>query len=361
VTDAGRRFPLDWFLMPETLSQPSARRLRRAAPVALLLALALVLTACGSSSDGPTALTVDSTDVTTKTVDKELNAIAKNKVIASQAAVDGKIRPEIAASWLTTDVQIAVAKAAVKKAKGRTTGEDRAAALNWGNQHFGSQQAFDAFPDWFRAKVLLDYAFVPAYQRINSKPPTEQQLKDAYTSSISRNCQSGRYVFRILNPNEATVRAAAAQVGTGTDFSQVAQTVSTDAATKEQGGAIGCLDGQQLDATLTATANGTAVGTVSAPFSTAEGWQIVKVEDVATVLPYDKVKSEIEATLQYGAEGRAALDKAVAKAKVKVDQRYGRWLVTDGQGHVEPPKSKSKSSTTTSSAPGEPSTTTTKP
>jgi PPIC-type PPIASE domain len=346
--------------MSETLSEPSAPRRRRRAPAVLLLAAALVLAACGSSSDDAAGITVGSTEISTKEIDRELSAIAKNKVIASQAAVDGKIRPEIAESWLTTDVQIAVAKNAVQKAKGRTSGEDRAAALNWGNEHFGSQQAFDAFPDWFRTKVLLDYAFVPAYQRLHSKTPTEQQMRDAYTSSLSNNCKSGRYVFRILSPNEATVQAAAAQVAGGTDFSQVAKTVSTDAASKEQGGAIGCLDGQQLDATLTATANGTAVGSVSAPFNTAEGWQIVKVEDVATVLPYDKVKSEIKATLQYGEEGRAALNQAVAKSKVKLDRRFGRWVVTDGQGHVVAPKSKSSQpSTTTSSAPGEPSTTTT--
>ena len=345
--------------MPETLSQPSAPRRRRSATAVGLLTLAFALAACGSSSGDSAGITVGSTEIATNELNRELSAIAKNTIIASQAAVDGKIRPEVAESWLTTDVQIAVAKNAVQKAKEKPSGEDRAAALNWGNEHFGSEQAFNAFPDWFRAKVLVDYAFVPAYQRLHSKPPTEQQMQDAYTSSISRNCQSGRYVFRILNPNEATLRAAAAQVGSGTDFSQVAKTVSTDPASKEQGGAIGCIDGQQLDATLTATAKATPVGAVSAPFSTAEGWQIVKVEDVGKVLPYDQVKSEIKATLQYGADGRAALDKAVATAKVKLDPSFGRWVVTDGQGHLVAPKSKSsKSSTTTSSGPGEPSTTT---
>jgi parvulin-like peptidyl-prolyl isomerase len=347
--------------MSKTFSQPSAPRRGRRAPF-VVLAAALVLAACGSSSGDSAGITVGSTEISTKEIDRELNAIAKNKVIASQAAVDGKIRPEVAESWLTSDVQIAVAKNAVKKAKKKPSSEDRAAALNWGNEHFGSEQAFNAFPDWFQAKVLLDYAFVPAYQRLHSKVPTEQEMRDTYTSSLTRNCQSGRYVFRILSPDQATVQAAAAQVAAGTDFSQVAKTVSTDAASKEQGGAIGCLDTQQRDATLTATANATPLGSVSPPFSTSEGWQIVKVEDIGKVLPYDQVKSEIRDTLQYGDEGRAALNQAVAKAKVKLDPRFGRWVVTGGQGHVVAPKSKSSRSTTTTSAPGEPSTTTaTKP
>jgi hypothetical protein len=339
--------------MSETLSQPFARRWRRGAPVVVLLVLAFVLVACGSSDDPP-GVTVGSTDIPIKQINGELNAIAKNKIIASQAAVDGKIRPDVAASWLTTDVTIAVAKQAVQKAKGRPNGEDRAAALNWGNEHFGSEQAFNEFPDAMKAKVLLDYAFVPAFERMHSKPPTEQDLKDSYTTSLARNCASRRYVFRIVNPDEATVRAAATQIGGGADFSTVAKTASTDSS-KDQGGAIGCIDEQQLDATFTATANATATGTVSAPFSTADGWQIVKVEDVGTVLPFDKVKSDIEDTLQYGADGRAALAKAVARAKVKVDRRFGRWVVTDGVGRVEPPKS----ATTTSSTQAGPSTTTT--
>jgi parvulin-like peptidyl-prolyl isomerase len=359
VTDGGRRFPLDWSFMSNTFSPRSAPRWRRGAPAAALVVLALLLAACGSS-DGPAGITVGSEDVPIKTINEELNAIAKNKVIASQAAVDGKIRPDVAASWLTTDVQIQVAKQAVERANQRTSDEDRAEALNYANEHFGSEAAFTAFPDWFKARILQQYSFVPAYVRLHTKPPTEQQMRTAYDSSLGQNCASRRYVFRIVTADEATARAAAAEIGNGTDFSQVASRVSTDASSRQQGGALGCLDGQQqLDPTLRSTVDATAVGSVSAPFSTADGWQIVKVDDVGKVLAYDKVKSEIRATLQYGPAGRAALAKTMAKARVKVDPRFGRWVVKDGIGHVEEPK---PAATSTTSTPGEPSsTTTTKP
>jgi hypothetical protein len=342
--------------MSETFSQRLVPRWRRGAPAAALLVLAVALGACGSSSGDPAGLTVNSTEIPIKQLNTELEAIAHDKVIASEAAVDGKIRPEVAASWLTTDVTIAVAKQAVERAKGRPNGQDRAAAINWGNEHFGSEQAFNALPDPLKAKILLEYSYVPAYERMHSKPPTEEDLKASYVTSLGRSCKSRKYVFRIVNADEATVRAAAAQIGGGADFEQVARTASTDAS-KDQGGALGCIDEQSPDATFLPTANGTAVGTVSAPFRTADGWQIVKVEDVGKVLPYDKVKSEIRDTLKYGADGRAALAKAVARAKVKVDPRFGRWVVKDGIGQVEPPAS----ATTTTSGPGEPSTTTTKP
>ncbi len=347
--------------MPETLSQPSARRRWRCAvPAALLVALVTVLAACGS--DDPTALTVGPTEISTKTVNDELNTIAKNKILKSQATVKGKIRPEIAASWLTTDVEIAVAKQAVQKAKGDANDKDRAQALNWAHEHFGSDAAYNAFPDWFKVRILGQYAFIPAYVRMHSKTPTEQDMRNAYTSSLSTNCGSKRYVFRIVVPSEAQAQQVAAQVAAGTDFSQVAAQVSTDTSSKQQGGAMGCLDSaqQQVDPTFLAQANATPIGSVSAPFQGAEGWQVVKVQDVGTVLAYDKVKSEIKSTLQYGDEGRSALTKLMAGTKVKVDPQFGRWVVQQGVGQIQPPKS-AKSSTTTTAPAGASTTTTSKP
>jgi hypothetical protein len=337
--------------MSETLSQARARRCRRGAPAVVLLVLTVALAACGASDESP-GITVGSTEIPTKTINDELEAIATNQAIASQAAVDGRIRPEIAASWLTSDVQMAVAQQAVRKAGGRVTSEDRTAAREFAEGHFGSAAAFDAFPAAFKTRVLKDYAFVPAYVRAHTKAPTEQQTRAAYDSSLASNCASRRYVFRIVTADEATARAAAAEIATGADFAQVATRVSTDGTTKAQGGAMGCLDGQQVDPAVTATANTTALGTVSAPFSTAQGWQIVKVDDVGKVLAYDKVKPEVRRTLRYGEAGRTALGRAMARARVEVDPRFGRWVVKDGVGRVEPPRS----ATTTSSTPGEPST-----
>jgi hypothetical protein len=322
-----------------------------------MLVLTFALAAC-SSSDASPGVTVGSTDIPTKTINDELEAIATNKFIASQSAVKGRIRPEIAASWLTSDVQMAVAKQAVRKAGGRVTSEDRTAAREFADRHFGSAAAFDAFPAAFKTRVLKDYAFVTAYVRSHTKPPTEAEVRATYDSSIGRNCASHRYVFRIAAADEATARAAATEIANGADFAQVASRVSTDTTTKAQGGAVGCLDGQQVDPAVTATANATALGTVSAPFATAQGWQILKVEDVAKVLAYDTVKPEVRQTLRYGEAGRKALTRAMARARVEVDPRFGRWVVQDGAGRVEPPRS-ATSTTTGSGTPGGPSASTT--
>jgi parvulin-like peptidyl-prolyl isomerase len=340
--------------MPETFAPRRAHRWRLGLLAVLLLLATLVAAGCGSSDD-PSGLTVGSTGIATTTINDELEAIAKNEVIASQSAVGGRIRPEIAASWLTTDVQMAVAQQAVRKAGGRVTDQDRTRAREYADGHFGAPAAFAAFPDWFRRRVLAAYAFVPAYVRMHTEPPTEEQMRAAYDASIAGNCASKRFVSRIVTRDEAAARAAASEIAAGAAFADVARRVSTDTTTRSRGGAMGCLDGQQVDPAVQQVADATPLGTVSAPFAASPGWQILTVEDVGQVLAYDRVKPEIRRTLRYGEAGRTALRRAMAAARVEIDPRFGRWVVRDGEGRVEPPRS----AATTTSRPGEPSTTTT--
>ena len=344
--------------MPHTSPQPlapvpaitrSGGRRRAGALAAAVALVMLAVTAC-SSDDGEAAITVGSRSVPASTFEKQLDAIKKNKVLKDQVVQDGKLDAGAVSTWATNVVQSQVAVAAVKKAKGEVTSEDRAEALNRAREFFGSDAAFDAFPDWFKAGVLGVDAFVPAYIRMNTPRPTEAVLRQAYDESLTRNCASKRYVSRIVTTTEATASAAAAEVAGGADFGQVAGRVSTDQQSAQAGGALGCLDGQQVDATLAATAAATPLGQVSAPFSTPEGWQVVKVVDVATALPYDEVKSEIRTELQYGRPGQEALAKAVAGADVTIQPRFGRWVVREGRGMVverTPASSSSSSSSST--------------
>jgi parvulin-like peptidyl-prolyl isomerase len=352
--------------MPETLPQlsltpddrvraPRRRRVGRSSlALAALLVLAVVLAACGS--DAPAGVTVGSTSVSESTVQGQLDAIAKNTTIKAQAVKDGKLDPRVVGSWLTALVETDVAKQAVEKAGTKVTKADKAAAQDWANGYFGSSSAFAAFPKSFRTAALARYAFVPAFVRTHTKTPTETEVRAAYEGSIGRNCPSGHYVSHILVASEATANAVAAELAAGQDFAQVAAKESTDTQSAQRGGALGCIDQQQIDPTFAAAAAATPVGTVSAPVHTQFGWHIIKVQDVAQALPFDAVKSEIRTDLiEQGPAGRKALVKLMAAAKVTVAKRFGRWQVKDGQGSVQPP-----STTTTTKPRGSSTTTTTK-
>ena len=99
---------------------------------------------------------------------------------------------------------------------------------------------------------------------------------------------------------------------------------------------------------------------MSAPIKTQYGWHIIKVEDVEQALPYDSVKSEIRTDMiEQGPEGRKKLEKLMAKTKVTVASRYGRWVVKDGIGTVVPPKVTPSSTSSTTKASSSSTTTTT--
>jgi parvulin-like peptidyl-prolyl isomerase len=346
--------------MPETLSQLPHTPLRRSWRVlAGLGALMLVLAAC--SSDSASAVTVGSRTVDESTVKSELAAIAKNPQLKAQAVQKGKLDPAAAAAWLTTIVQTQVAEQAVQKAGTKITKADTAAAKQWADGFFGAAATFAAFPKSFRNAAIARYANVPAYVRTNSKSPTDADVLAAYTTSLDRNCASHRYVSHILVADEAAAKAAAAQVAAGTDFAQVAAATSTDTQSGPRGGALGCIDTQQIDPTFAAAAAAVPVGSISGPVHTQYGWHIIKVDDVAKALPFDSVKAEIRDDLvERGPEGQKKLLALMAHTKVKVASRYGRWVVKNGQGSVQPPKTTTSTSTTKPSSSSS-TTTTTKP
>jgi parvulin-like peptidyl-prolyl isomerase len=321
-------------------------------------ALALALAACSSAAAA--GLTVGSKSVDESTVKSELAAIAKNPALKARAVQKGKLDPSVAAAWLTSLVQTQVAQQAVEKANTKITSADKSQAQNWADGFFGDATAFAAFPKAFRDSALARYANVPAYVRTHTKTPTAADVRAAYDQSLLRNCASRRYVSHILLASDATAQAVAAELAAGGDFKAAALKSSTDTKSGQRGGALGCLDRNSIDATFAAAAASVPVGTVSAPMHTQFGWHIIKVEDVEQALPFDSVKNEIRNDLiEQGPEGTKKLLTLMAGTKVKVASAYGRWVVKQGRGTVEPPTVTTPTSSTTK--PSSSSTSTSKP
>jgi hypothetical protein len=326
--------------------------------VALVAVLAMLAAAC--SSNDASALTVNSETVDGSSVTSQLAAIAKNPTVKEKAVKDGKLDPAVRASWLTMLVQTEVARQAIDKADTKITKADKAEAQNWADGYFGDAQTFAAFPAAFRTEALARYAAVPAYVRTHTKPPADAAVRTAYDESLTRNCASRHYVSHILVADEAAANAVEAQLAAGTAFAEVAAKSSTDTQSAQRGGALGCIDGQQIDATFAAAAAATPVGQISKPVKTQFGWHVIQVQDVETALPFAAVEAEIRTDLiEQGPEGRSKLAKLMAAATVKVASSYGHWVVKGGVGQVEPPAS--ASSTTTTKPSSSSSTTTTKP
>ena len=331
-------------------------RIRAFAGVAVV-----ALVAVGCSSDTPAALTVNGKDVSQSSVDSEFATIAKNSQIKTQLAQSGGKLPEaIKAAWLTALVETDVAQRAVQQDKTKIIKNDRIAAQQWADQFFGSQAIVAAFPKSFRTTMLDRYAYVPAYVRTHTKPPTDANALASYQSSLAKSCASRRFVSHILVATQAEANAIEAQLAAGANFQQLAQQSSTDKQSGANGGVLGCIDSQQVDPTFATAAAALPLGQVSAPVQTQFGWHVIKAEDVEQALPFETVKKEILRDLvEHGREGQQKLIKLMAKAKVQVASKFGRWVVKNGSGHVEPPKSTTSTSTTRAGSSGSSTTSTT--
>jgi PPIC-type PPIASE domain len=121
--------------------------------------------------------------------------------------------------------------------------------------------------------------------------------------------------------SEADAKAAAAQVASGTPFSQVAS--------QAQGGPQGCSVLSEIVAELPSGSNlgSLPTGTVSAPIDDNGTYLLVQITS-RTPTPFAKAQASVaEAVQAVGARAtEAALSAAERHASVTVDPRYGAWV-----------------------------------
>jgi peptidyl-prolyl cis-trans isomerase D len=116
-------------------------------------------------------------------------------------------------------------------------------------------------------------------------------------------------------------QAALDRVRKGEDFAKVADEVTDDARTRGRGGDLGFVVEGLLDPALTSAALGLEAGELSAPVRAADGWHVVKAEEVvpAREVPLEAVKLDIarELLVKERAAKRAAdlAKEALAAAK----------------------------------------------
>ena len=164
--------------------------------------------------------------------------------------------------------------------------------------------------------MLARNAYVQAFVRTHTKPPTEAELRANYDSALAQSCASRRFISHIVVASEDAAKAVAAQLATGSSFAEVAAKRSTDAQTAERGGKLGCIDGQELGPAFAVAVAALPLGQVSAPVQTDSGWHIITAQDVEQALPFDSVKDEIRNDLvERGAAGQRKLVAQIARGE----------------------------------------------
>ena len=125
-------------------------------------------------------------------------------------------------------------------------------------------------------------------ERIAEEKIDEAALRKMYEAQLQLlepDLESEAHVRHILAPTRDAIEKIAAELKTGVDFAVLAARRSTDAATRLDGGDLGYLTAGAVSPELARVIRDIPKGGVSRPFEDAQGWHVVKVEDVRKKRP----------------------------------------------------------------------------
>ena len=330
-------------------------------PLVSLVALAgIALALAGCDSTRGSALTVGNQEVSQSSIDRELEAIADNEILAQQAQTAGEgaetLNPQITAFWLTLRVQQEVIDREVRDRDIDVTDVDREAGLATIQSEI-SAEVFEGFPEWLQERLEDRYARRAALLREiggAATGPTDEEVRATYEEILAETkaqCPSGKFVAHILVTTQEEANAIAVELAAGADFAELARTRSTDTQSAELGGELLCYDPAQLDPQFAAAADPLAFGQVSAPVQTQFGFHIIRMSDT---IPFESVEAQVREGLAPASSTNPELDELIAEAKVRVNPRYGAWEVTEGIGAVQPPDAPEGAPTTAPTGPAPP-------
>jgi len=125
-------------------------------------------------------------------------------------------------------------------------------------------------------------------ERIAEEKIDEAALRKMYEAQLellAPQMETEVHVRHILAPTKDAIDRIAAELKTGVDFAVLAARRSSDAATRLDGGDLGYLTAEAASPELARVIREVPKGGVSRPFEDAQGWHIVKVEDVRKKRP----------------------------------------------------------------------------
>lgn len=319
--------------------------LRRLAALGLLVTAAA---ACGSRSGE--AAVVDGRTITHDDVVAELEAIRGNEDYLrayelAGATVLGETEGAFDAAFVATQlgvrIQYAIVGAEVDRRGIEPDDACRAAARRDVERNLApvtpdgdGAALLDGFPARYRDHLVDRQADLLALQGDLVGIPclTDEALAEHVAEDPARYEQA--CASHILVETEEEAEAVVAELRAGADFAGLAAERSTDRASAQDGGSIGCFRRGDTVAAFDEAAFSLPVGEVSDPVETEFGFHVIRVDsreapdlDGATGEERAAILDEVRQVV-LGEVRRAFAEwyrEAVAAAEVRVDPRYGRW------------------------------------
>lgn len=155
-------------------------------------------------------------------------------------------------------------------------------------------------------------------------------------------------VSHILVDAKEAADGIKARLGAGEDFAAIAKAESKDPGSGPNGGSLDCVATGQLVPEFETAMAALEPGAVSDPVQTQFGWHLIKVTE-RKPKAIDEVQAQIREALLAGAQEpfNEFLENAIAKAKITVNPRYGKFDRSGGRAEVVPPPAPTTTTTET--------------
>jgi parvulin-like peptidyl-prolyl isomerase len=293
---------------------------RLACVLALVLAAAFV-TGCGSST---APATVNGVAIERGQFLDQLSQISK-----LNGGDDNSVTSEQSSGLLTQSI-IALLIADEVKRLGLTVGDDEVAAIRTSIESDLKQRADAGEATAAISKSFIDYAArVQAQQDVLIARITDT-TNPWYTDADVRNyydfVKDTKYVnyctHHILVDAEADANEILGLLKNGGDFAQLAKDRSTDTASGEKGGDLGCTLKGSLVTEFEAAVFDAHTGDTLGPIKTQYGYHIIRVDKEYGVQPFESLRESIATTL---ANQDGWLAWKVYSSKILVNKKYGSW------------------------------------
>lgn len=326
---------------------------------------ALAATACGTPTN---AATVNGAAIKSSEFEKESKALAANSAYAAhaeqsgiQVAEKGRLTPDLTATWLTQLVNYEIVDHELARRKLAVSDADRQQATEGVAGLFGSQAAWDAFPQWFKDRMIERQARLVAltWSFVGGRPPADDAAKRAAFESTYAKWFKTYCVEQILVGDEATARTIAQKLQQDpSQFTALADKYNYDPQSKQVVGSkngtdLGCTTPTQYVQPFAQAVVSQPVGKWGEPVQSQFGWHVVLVKsiDESKTPAYDAVAASLAGALQQGASQFMSswFVTAAKNAKVTAASQYGKAVhdPSSGQLYISPKGASSSSGTET--------------
>ena len=310
--------------------------------LALAVAAAFAVAGCttsgsGETGDGPpeVAATVDGVEILSARIQEIVEAQAALLEDVEESGLPDA-RKDQERNALSAEIQLQAVEAAVEERFGLDISEEAVdEALAASIEAQGGQEAFDQLADeqGLTSEEAMGFAREQAYVQVlveyvqgklaEEGGITEEELRAQYEADPQQ-FQSAT-VSHILVETEEEAQAALDRLEAGEDFAALAQELSQDPGSAQNGGSLGeQARGSYVEPFSEAVySEDTAIGEVVGPVETEFGFHLIRVDDRSTPT-FEEVRPQLEAQLSGAAFGDF-LDSVFEDMEVEVADYYGTW------------------------------------